>query len=257
MMVGFNSAKFFSPPGRSAVMTTPMVAIRIAITFSMVRWSPRKTKPKIAVWIASVFRYAVVTTNERSFMASSIRPVARIWLSAPSSSHGQNGAVGHGTWSPVAANTIAKKTTENGKPNKKRILVAPQVPSGPVNCRCIALRATCPNAAVMVKGIQSVAMLNMWGDSAGRLRIAATVPVRASAVHCQDCMRHHHVVAAKAGTHTAWPMLGARRQRSSFIIDIGGYGSLLSQGRPKLNPELNPLRHHHVVHVHVGGEAPA
>ena len=32
--VGFSSAKPFSPPGRSAVMTTPMVAIRIATTFS-------------------------------------------------------------------------------------------------------------------------------------------------------------------------------------------------------------------------------
>src|ERR1700682_6074757 len=87
--------------------------------------------------------------------------VPTIWLSAPSSSHGQNAAVGHGTASPVAATTTAKKTTENGKPNRKRILVAPQVPSGPVNCRCIALRATCPSAAVMVKGIQSVAMLIM------------------------------------------------------------------------------------------------
>ena len=37
MMVGFNSAKLFSEPGRNAVMTTPMVAIRIAITFSTVR----------------------------------------------------------------------------------------------------------------------------------------------------------------------------------------------------------------------------
>ena len=37
MSVGFRSAKFFSPPGRSAVMTTPTVAIRIAITFSAVR----------------------------------------------------------------------------------------------------------------------------------------------------------------------------------------------------------------------------
>ena len=44
------------------------------------------------------------------------------------------------------------------------MLVAPQVPSGPVSCRCIALRATCPSAAVMVKGIQSVAMLIMRGD---------------------------------------------------------------------------------------------
>ena len=50
---------------------------------------------------------------------------------------------------------------ENGKPNRKRILVAPQVPSGPVNDRCIALRATWPSAAMMVKGIQSEATVNM------------------------------------------------------------------------------------------------
>src|SRR2546421_3411398 len=97
-------------------------------------------------------------------MASSISPVARIWLSAPSNSHGQNAAVGHGTASPVAASTMAKNTIENGKPNRKRILVAPQVPSGPVNCRCIALRATCPSAATIVKGIQSVAMLIIGED---------------------------------------------------------------------------------------------
>ena len=69
-------------------------------------------------------------------------PVPTIWLSAPSSSHGQKAAVGHGTPSPVTAITTAKKMIENGKPNRKRILVAPQVPSGPVNDRCIALRAT-------------------------------------------------------------------------------------------------------------------
>src|SRR6266481_9650089 len=100
-------------------------------------------------------------------MASSIMPVPTIWLSAPSSSHGQNAAVGHGTASPVAAITTAKKISENGKPNRKRILVAPQLPSGPVNCRCIALRATCPSAAVMVKGIQSVVMENMGSGMEG------------------------------------------------------------------------------------------
>src|SRR4030081_2103871 len=120
--------------------------------------------PKIAVCIASVFRYAVVTTKERSFIATSIKPVATIWLSAPSSSHGQNTAVGHGRWAPLTISTTAKNTIENGKPNKKRILVAPQVPSGPVNCRCIALRATWPSAAVMVKGIQSVVRVNMCGN---------------------------------------------------------------------------------------------
>src|ERR1700730_17845229 len=122
-------------------------------------------KPKLAVCIDSVFKYAVVTTNERSFIATSIKPVATIWLSAPNNSHGQNDAVGTGRWSPETASTTAKKAIENGKPNRKRILVAPQVPSGPVNDRCIALRATWPSAATMVKGIQSEAMLNMCGDS--------------------------------------------------------------------------------------------
>ena len=65
-----------------------------------------------------------------------------------------NTAGGHDKWSPLATSATAKKTIENGNPNRKRILVAPQVPSGPVNERCIALRATCPSAAVMVKGIQ-------------------------------------------------------------------------------------------------------
>jgi len=51
----------------------------------------------------------------------------------------------------VAITTTAKNTSENGKPNRKRMLVAPQVPSGPVNCRCIALRATWPIAATTVK----------------------------------------------------------------------------------------------------------
>src|SRR3954452_19631429 len=146
-------------------------------------------KPKIAVWTASVFRSAVVTTKERSFIASSIRPVARIWLSAPSSSHGQKIAVGHGTASPVATTTTTKKTIENGKPNRKRILVAPQVPSGPVNDRCIALRATWPSAATMVKGIQRLAMVNM-GRWVGGPMIAANVPPGLKQVN------HAHVMGA-------------------------------------------------------------
>src|SRR5258705_11069902 len=96
-------------------------------------------------------------------MASSIMQVPVIWVNARSSSQGQNWAVGHGTWSPVTAITTTKNTIENGKPNRKRILVAPQVPSGPVSERCIALRATCPSAAMTVKGIQSEVMENMGG----------------------------------------------------------------------------------------------
>ena len=79
--------------------------------------------------------------------------------------------------SPVTATTTAKKMIENGKPNRKRILVAPQVPSGPVNDRCIALRATWPSAAMMVKGIQSEATVNM--GNTGR---EAAAPCRAGRV---------------------------------------------------------------------------
>src|SRR6187401_3603052 len=139
-------------------------------------------KPKIAVWIASVFRYAVVTTKERSFIATSIKPVATIWLSAPSNSHGQNAVVGHGTLSPLTATTATKKTIEKGKPNRKRILVAPQVPSGPVSERCIALRATWPSAAMMVKGIQSEATVNILGE----YRRKAAAPCRAGWVQSTE-----------------------------------------------------------------------
>ena len=37
--------------------------------------------------------------------------------------------------------TTARNSSENGKPNRKRKLVAPPVPSGLVSDRCIALRA--------------------------------------------------------------------------------------------------------------------
>src|SRR5450631_3386382 len=167
-------------------------------------------------------------------MASSIMPVPTIWLSAPSSSHGQNAGVGHGTASPVAAITTAKKISENGKPNRKRILVAPQVPSGAVNWRCIALRATWPRAATIVKGIQSVAMPSMWGSRVSLAEMAATVPMRPCAGNRQNCMRHR-----------------PRRRRCER-----------SQGRQELgvppsNSSSDPRRRHHVVHVHVGGDAPA
>src|SRR5262249_53681480 len=68
-----------------------------------------------------------------------------------------------GKRSPVATSTATKKMIAKGKPNRNRILVAPQVPSGPVSERCIAFRATCPSAAMMVKGIQSEATESMGG----------------------------------------------------------------------------------------------
>ena len=75
-------------------------------------------------------------------MATSIMAVARIWLHAPSISHGQKAATGQDGRSPVTASTPARNSSEKGKPNRKRILVAPEVPSGPVSARCMALRAT-------------------------------------------------------------------------------------------------------------------
>src|SRR4051794_5653591 len=157
-------------------------------------------KPKIAVWIASVFRYAVVTTKERSFIATSIIPVATIWLSAPSKSHGQNAAVGQGMRSPVTAITTTKNTIENGKPNRKRILVAPQVPSGPVSERCMALRATCPSAAVMVKGIQSEVMVNM-----GEVIPAGESGHRAGRGRCGQLKPRHDRIAREPQTHPCRP----------------------------------------------------
>src|ERR1700750_3338250 len=156
-------------------------------------------------------------------------PVPTIWLSAPSSSHGQNAAVGHGTGSPVTAMTTTKKMIENGKPNRKRILVAPQVPSGPVRLRCIALRATWPSAAMMVKGIQSAAVL---------------------------IMREGIGLAARKVRH--------RAGRSSPGQPPGLYKTPISARQPRTQCEhtasenlRRPLRDHHVVHVGVGREAPA
>jgi len=125
-------------------------------------------------------------------MASSIMPVPTIWLNAPSNSHGQNADVGDGRGSPVATITTAKNTIENGKPNRNRILVAPQVPSGPVNERCIALRATWPSAAMMVKGIQSVATESMGREVTDwRLRHRAG---RSAVGQPEPCMTALHVV---------------------------------------------------------------
>ncbi len=82
----------------------------------------------------------------------------------------------------------AKNTIENGKPNRKRILVAPQVPSGPVNDRCIALRATWPRAAVTVKGIQSEAMVNMGKGFGCRDEVGGTVKASGRAVNQTSVM---------------------------------------------------------------------
>jgi hypothetical protein len=135
-------------------------------------------------------------------------PVANIWLSAPSSSHGQNSADGHGTLSPVARMITTKKTIENGKPNRKRMLVAPQVPSGPVSERCMALRATCPSEAMIVKGIQSEAMVNMRQDgsaSDGAEPDCVTPQGQAACAHACDAIATASDVAYQTKRTTPLP----------------------------------------------------
>ena len=82
----------------------------------------------------------MVTTNERSFMATSISAVAATCAKAPSIAHGQNDQPGRGSGAPVHSHSPIKNTSANGKPNRKRICVAPTVPSLPVSSRCMALR---------------------------------------------------------------------------------------------------------------------
>ncbi len=144
-------------------------------------------------------------------------------------------ATADGRRSPIS--TTAKKIIENGKPNRKRILVAPQVPSGPVNCRCIALRATCPSAAVMVKGIQSVAMVNMAGDWVSGRRMQATVKGAAAAVNRSGVMTglrlpQSIVVPANAGTHNhRCQFSGQPAETAGVATSALRHGSLRSQGR--------------------------
>ena len=96
------------PPGLNDITMTPAVATKIDVIIGHVTASPRKIRPKIATWIGSVFRYAMVTTNERSFMATSISAVAATWAKAPSITHGQKLQPGRGSGTPVATATPTK-----------------------------------------------------------------------------------------------------------------------------------------------------
>src|SRR5690242_16072073 len=195
-----------------------------------------------------------------------MRPVPTIWLSAPNTSHGQKPGDGCGSGSPDTARTPAKNTIENGKPNRKRILVAPQVPSGPVRCRCIALRATCPPAAIRVKGIHSVATENMgmtgpaeigrppcrvgWARSTRTLhdRIAVRPRIPLSSLRTQGPITTAGRLAKTAATRP----LRFRGMGPCVRSDNSGFCGGFS----------NPRSHHpfgddHVVDVHVGREPPA
>ncbi|BAL73810.1 hypothetical protein S23_05890 [Bradyrhizobium cosmicum] len=78
-------------------------------------------------------------------------------------------------------------------------MVAPHVPSGFVNDRCIALRATWPSAAMIVKGIQRLAMVSMGVRAVGG-DVASNLPLAAKQVN------HAHVIGAmlapRAEPHT-------------------------------------------------------
>src|SRR6516164_10529285 len=185
-----------------------------------------------------------------------------IWLRAPSRSHGQNEAGGHGTRSPDVTTTMAKNRSENGKPNRKRILVAPQVPSGRVSERCIALRATWPREATMVKGIQSVVTENMAEsllhpplEREGRLHRAMRRIVRCGRggvkllLNTKRRVTDTKLNAYACVTH-AWTAgldhspTCTRPSPSRPLQERGAAGS------------HHLLRDNHVVHVSVGGEAP-
>src|SRR5215217_1545708 len=97
----------------------------------------------------------MVTTNERSFMAASMRAVAAICANAPSNAHGQKEALGRGSDPPKAIVMPASERNANGNPNRKRTWVAPTVPRLPVSSRCMALRAVWAAAAMMVKSAHS------------------------------------------------------------------------------------------------------
>ena len=98
----------------------------------------------------------MVTTNERSPMAASIRPVARIWLSAPSTTHGQNVIPGTGTASPADQRDrddgrSARTESRTGSAHGSR----PRCRACAVSSRCIALRAVCAAAAITVNSAHS------------------------------------------------------------------------------------------------------
>jgi hypothetical protein len=77
----------------------------------------------------------------------------------------------------------------------------------------------------------------IMGESVGEREMRP--PCRARLVRSTVRIACDIVVPAKAGTHTPRPMLGAREQPPFFFIDIGGYGSLLSQGRRGKFPALS------------------
>ena len=83
-------------------------------------------------------------------MAASISAVAAICASAPTITQGQKTTGGRGSACPSASSTPARKTSANGKPNRKRTWVAPTVPSFAVSSRCVALRTVCAAAAMTV-----------------------------------------------------------------------------------------------------------
>src|SRR6185437_921473 len=65
---------------------------------------------------------------------------------------------GCGSPSPSTVMTPSRNRMANGKPNRKRTCVAPTVPSVAVSSRCMALRAVCAPAAMIVKTAQSMSL---------------------------------------------------------------------------------------------------
>src|SRR5690606_27909499 len=60
------------------IMTTPTVAMRMAVTRPSESWSQRNASPQTATCTGSVLDRVIVTTNDRSRMAASSKAVPQI-----------------------------------------------------------------------------------------------------------------------------------------------------------------------------------
>ena len=76
-----------APAAGQDSQSTPAVASAIPASNGQPKVSPSSANPRMATQTGSALTSAVVTTNERSFIAASINAVATTWASAPAAVH--------------------------------------------------------------------------------------------------------------------------------------------------------------------------
>ena len=149
-------------------------------------------------------------------------PVATIWLSAPSSSHGQNAGAGHGTLSPVTAQHDGEEQDRKRKAEQETDIGRAPGTERPGQRALHRIAPTWPSAADNGEGNPE----RRDGEHGGDRLEGFHLPGGAGAVNCHYSCDPTRVVPACRAT-----------------IE-------------QLQRGLHLLRHHHVVHVHVGREAP-